>query len=180
MVLAYAWLELCCEVTGTYAHAWLKVASIAKRRSFLGAALLIMRPASRDQHHNSDQFRTLGTERRTPRASGPRLQMVRRISSFWMGKHKDVQQRTRKAAAPAQQAARSSVIARKAAGEKNNAVEAAVAARATCQASLLASWAAAGRAQAAPHRAARTTSRVAHCRLHARTRVVPARTLTLQ
>ena len=63
--------------------------------------------------------------------------MVRRISSLWMGKHKDVQQRTRKAAAPAQQAARSSVIARKAAGEKNNAVEAAVAARATCQASLL-------------------------------------------
>jgi hypothetical protein len=54
MVLAYAWLELCCEVTGTYAHAWLKVASIAKRRSFLGAALLIMRPASRDP---AQQFR---------------------------------------------------------------------------------------------------------------------------
>ena len=65
MVLAYAWLELCCEVAGTYAHAWLKVASIAKRRSFLGAALLIMRPASAtSKHRNSDQFRTLGTERR--------------------------------------------------------------------------------------------------------------------
>ena len=56
-----------------------------------------------------------------------------------MGKNKDVQPRTRKAAGPAEQAARSSMIARKAAGERKKAVEAAAAARAAMQASLLGS-----------------------------------------
>ena len=42
---------------------------------------------------------------------------------------RDAQPRIRRAAAPAEQAARSSVIARKAAGEKKKAVEAAAAAR---------------------------------------------------
>ena len=50
-----------------------------------------------------------------------------RISNWWMGKNKDVQPRTRKAAGPAEQAARSSMIARKAAGERKKAVEAAAA-----------------------------------------------------
>ena len=54
-----------------------------------------------------------------------------------MGKAKDVQSRTRKAAGPAEQAARSSKIARKAAEKEKKGVEAAAAARATFQASLL-------------------------------------------
>ena len=74
MVLAYAWLELCCEVTGTYAHAWLKVASIAKRRSFLGAALLIMRPASRDQQ--APQFRPVSD-------LGDGTAEVRQLTALW-------------------------------------------------------------------------------------------------
>ena len=54
-----------------------------------------------------------------------------------MDKGKDVQPRTRKAAGPAEQAARSSKIARKAAEKEKKGVEAAAAARATFQASLL-------------------------------------------
>ena len=54
-----------------------------------------------------------------------------------MENNKDVQPRTRKAAGPAEQAARSSAIARKAADKQKKAVETEAAARAQMQASLL-------------------------------------------
>mgnify|MGYP006123621317 FL=1 len=54
-----------------------------------------------------------------------------------MGKHQDVQPRTRKAATPAELAARSRMNAGKAAGKKKKDVEAAAAARERMQASLL-------------------------------------------
>ena len=54
-----------------------------------------------------------------------------------MGKGKDVQPRTRRAAGPTERAARSSTIATKAADKEKKLVEAAAAARATFQVRLL-------------------------------------------